>query len=76
MNAPHTPSLAAPSLDALAWSHGFGQLPESFYTRLAPSPLPDPYLVAGSDDAALAIGASYAQLPPQWAGNLHLSCSS
>ena len=62
MNAPHTPSLAAPSLDALAWSHGFGQLPESFYTRLAPSALPDPYLVAGSADAALAIGLDPAAL--------------
>ena len=62
MNAPHTPSLAAPSLAALAWSHGFGQLPESFHTRLAPSALPDPYLVAGSAVAALAIGLDPAAL--------------
>ena len=56
MNAPRPPSLAAPSLDDLAWEHGFGHLPPAFYTRLQPAPLPDPYLVAGSDDAARAIG--------------------
>jgi uncharacterized protein YdiU (UPF0061 family) len=62
MNAPRTPSLAAPSLDALAWSQGFGQLSPVFYTRLAPSSLPDPYLVAGSDAAAHAIGLDPAAL--------------
>jgi len=36
--------------------HSFANLPESFYTRLNPEPLPSPYLVCASDSAALLIG--------------------
>ncbi|MFN7570723.1 MAG: protein adenylyltransferase SelO [Betaproteobacteria bacterium] len=62
MNSPLPPFAAADSpaaLDALRWHNGFARLPGSFYTRLAPTPLPDPYLVAVSDAAAETIG-----LPP------------
>lgn len=40
----------------LRWERGFGQLDARFYTRLAPTPLPAPYLVAFSADAAALIG--------------------
>jgi len=62
LNSPLPPFAAADSpaaLDALRWHNGFARLPGSFYTRLAPTPLPDPYLVAVSDAAAETIG-----LPP------------
>lgn len=62
MNSPLPPFAATDSpaaFKALPWHNGFARLPESFYTRLAPTPLPDPYLVAVSDAAAETIG-----LPP------------
>ena len=34
----------------------FTRLPEAFYTRLEPQPLPAPYLVDASDAAAASIG--------------------
>ena len=40
------------AVDALDWSPRFGNLPPQFYTRLNPSALPDPYLVAFNPDAA------------------------
>ncbi|MDR6582291.1 SELO family protein [Herbaspirillum sp. BH-1] len=36
--------------------NGFAALPPAFYTRLQPTPLPDPYLVGFSDEAAATIG--------------------
>ena len=36
----------------------FTRLPEAFYTRLEPQPLPAPYLVDASDAAASSIGLS------------------
>jgi uncharacterized protein YdiU (UPF0061 family) len=54
---------AASPFSGLRWNGGFGQLDGRFYTRLAPTPLPDPYLVAFSADAAARIG-----LPP-WAAD-------
>ncbi len=41
---------------ALDWDHRFTRLPETFYTRVVPTPLPDPYLVAFNPDAAALIG--------------------
>ncbi len=43
-------------LDALNWRNSFAALPEAFYQRVAPTPLPDPYLVAFNPDAAELIG--------------------
>lgn len=39
-------------LAALRWDNSFARLPEAFYQRVAPAPLPDPHLVAFSPDAA------------------------
>jgi len=43
-------------LGDLRWDNHFGRLPAGFYTRLKPTPLPEPYLVAVSQDAAGLIG--------------------
>ena len=51
---PSSPSTGA--FDRLAWTNRFVALSPRFGTRLAPKPLPDPYLVALSDDAARSIG--------------------
>jgi uncharacterized protein YdiU (UPF0061 family) len=55
------PVAAARPLDALDWSPRFGKLPEKFYTRLDPTPLPDPYLVAFNPEAAPLIGLAPGQ---------------
>jgi len=55
--------LSAPTdgaFDRLSWTNRFVALSPRFGTRLAPQPLPDPYLVAASDDAAASIGLSRA----------------
>ena len=64
MNAPERPLplLAPPALAALAWDNAFGRLPGHFYTRLAPTPLPQPYFVAAAPDAAALIGVDAAAL--------------
>ena len=41
---------------ALPFANSFAALPDSFYTRLNPTPLPAPYLVAVSPDAAALVG--------------------
>ncbi len=69
MNAPENPSLELPRFD-----NSFAALPESFYTRLEPHPLPDPYLVALSREVAGLIGLPDAllgspQFPEIFAGN-------
>ncbi len=58
MNAPERPLPldANSALAALVWDNPFGRLPGRFYTRLAPTPLPDPYFVAASPEAAELIG--------------------
>ena len=43
-------------IDALPFGDAFGALPEAFYTRLQPTPLSQPYLVAASASAAALIG--------------------
>jgi len=55
MNAPETLPLDLPAFD-----NSFASLPEAFYTRLAPHPLPDPHIVAISDEVANLLG-----LPPE-----------
>ena len=48
---------ALPAVDpSLSWNNSFAALGPTFYTRLAPQPLPAPYLVAASPDAAAALG--------------------
>ncbi len=57
--APATGSTEAPSLTAgLTFENAFARLPSEFYTRLAATPLPEPYLVAKSDSAAALLGLS------------------
>ena len=50
------PDASQRELSSLRWVNSFGQLPEAFYTRLAPDPLPAPYLVGISDSALQLIG--------------------
>ncbi len=48
---------AAPLAGAmLAFDNSFAQLPATFYTRLSPTALPAPYLVAASQTAAALVG--------------------
>jgi uncharacterized protein YdiU (UPF0061 family) len=54
MTAPPTDSTRH-RLDTLPFSHSFGALPPSFYTRLMPTPIPAPYLVGFSASAAALI---------------------
>jgi serine/tyrosine/threonine adenylyltransferase len=49
----------------LPLQHSFASLPSDFYTRLMPTPLPQPYLVAASGDAAALIGLDAAALAEQ-----------
>lgn len=45
-----------PHLDALRWDNSFARLPELFHQRVAPTPVPAPYLVAWNDAAAAMLG--------------------
>ena len=61
MNSPFAPSaVIAASPGGIEWTARFGTLPEKFYSRLAPTPLPEPYLVAANPGAFDLIG-----LPPE-----------
>ncbi len=61
-----SPSIVETSaLDRLDWDNRFAALPPIFGTRLAPTPLPEPYRVAISDDAAASIGLSVEELSTQ-----------
>jgi uncharacterized protein YdiU (UPF0061 family) len=62
MDARTLPPLPAAAADdalpldlGLAFDNRYARLPPAFYTRLAATPLPQPYLVAHSDDAARAL---------------------
>ena len=48
--------LGAVKLEELRFDNRYGRLPPEFYTRLAPTPLPDPYLVAFNPAVAELIG--------------------
>jgi len=56
-----TSKYAARTLEELPWDNGYGRLPPRFYTRLAPTPLSNPYLVGFSTTAAELIGLDPAQ---------------
>jgi serine/tyrosine/threonine adenylyltransferase len=55
LSAAHPATLAPVEL-GLRFDNSYARLSPAFYTRLAPTALPDPYLVAHSDSAARAIG--------------------
>jgi serine/tyrosine/threonine adenylyltransferase len=55
LSAAHPATLAPVEL-GLRFDNSYARLPPAFYTRLAPTALPDPYLVAYSDSAARTIG--------------------
>ena len=56
MNSPENPLGPSRLLDELTWSNSFARLPAGFYTKLTPTPLPNPYRVAVSTRAAELIG--------------------
>ncbi len=45
-----------PKLESLAFDNGFARLPEIFYSRVCPTPVPDPYLVCHSPQALALLG--------------------
>ncbi|WP_374266054.1 YdiU family protein [Zoogloea sp.] len=49
------------TLETLPFDNAFARLPDAFYTRLPPEPLPEPHLVAASPDAAALIGLDPAE---------------
>jgi serine/tyrosine/threonine adenylyltransferase len=76
MNAP-TPGLTGLRTDQLPYENAFAGLPPAFYTRLKPTPVPSPYLVAASASAAASIGLDTEDFSRQetvdaFAGNLIL----
>ncbi len=56
MNSPQDFPATLSPLSALPLANSFAGLPPAFYTQLQPTPLPAPYLVGASDDAARLIG--------------------
>ena len=40
-----------PKLESLTFDNGFARLPEAYYSRVCPTPVPDPYLVCYSPEA-------------------------
>jgi uncharacterized protein YdiU (UPF0061 family) len=53
--------LGAVRLEELRFDNRYGRLPQEFYTRLSPTPVPAPYLVAFNPAAADLIGLAHAQ---------------
>ena len=53
--------LGAVRLEELRFDNRYGRLPQDFYTRLSPTPLPAPYLVAFNPAAADLIGLAHAE---------------
>lgn len=43
------------TLESLTFDNGFARLPEAYYSRVCPTPVPDPYLVSYSPEAAALI---------------------
>jgi serine/tyrosine/threonine adenylyltransferase len=70
------PPLMAPDAALnLAWTSGFAKLGEDFYTALSPTPLPAPYWVGRSPNAAALLGLPADALESDtalalWTGNL------
>lgn len=79
MNAPES-SVRLARLEELEFDNTFAGLPEAFYTRLEPIGLPEPYLIAASDEAACLIGLdpcefARPEFAEAFAGNLRLAGS-
>ena len=56
MQASAVEEVAADAVDlALRFDNSFARLPDAFYTRLQPVPLPEPYLVAFSESAGALV---------------------
>ncbi len=51
-----------PSLESLHFDNAFARLPEAFYARVCPTPVPDPYLVCHSPDAAALLDLDAAEM--------------
>lgn len=63
--------------DLPPFDNSFAALPDAFYTRLDPQPLPDPYVVGVSDEVAELLGLprdllGHAQFAELFAGNRRL----
>jgi uncharacterized protein YdiU (UPF0061 family) len=43
-------------LESLTFDNGFARLPEAYYSRVCPTPVPDPYLVCYSPEALALLG--------------------
>jgi uncharacterized protein YdiU (UPF0061 family) len=57
VNVPfNPPPVPERTLETLDWAPRFSNLPERYYTRLNPTPLPEPKLIAFNPDAAPLIG--------------------
>lgn len=68
MNDAITVRALAPSLQGLRWSNRLARLDPGLFTRLDPTPLADPYLVAADESVAALIGlAPEALAQPQFA---------
>jgi len=50
------------SWDQLQYDHSYHRLPEHFYSRVVPTPVPDPYLVHLNTEAARLIGLDHESL--------------
>ena len=48
-------------LDQIRWDNSYSRLPETFYQAVAPTPLPNPHLVAFNPAAAALLGLSRAE---------------
>ncbi len=64
MSLPASPSTRSPlrPLEGLAFDNSYARLPEAFYRRVMPTPLPKPHLVAFNPDAAALIDLDPAEV--------------
>ena len=62
MNSPENPLGAPLLLNEFEWKNSFASLPGGFYTKLTPTPLPNPYLVGVSRRAAELIRLNPSEL--------------
>ena len=51
-----------PKLESLTFDNGFARLPEAYYSRVCPTPVPAPYLVCHSPEAAALIDLDPAEM--------------
>ena len=49
-------------LESLHFDNGFARLPEAFYSRVCPTPVPDPYLVCYSPEALALLGLDASEI--------------